>query len=193
MEQMDERSAPATAAEGVSYFAMPGVEGQWFRCGPFRATLSTTACARRWREAQTAVKVEAERLERCRVCLLGSVHAGERGGFRSPLFHAEICPRCGRGGTRIVKNRLCISCTNRTYEFVKNKNGKGTPVTFRLEPRRIGVIVHYGGPNARLMEVMEPHSTDTEEVVAQTLRTMEGRIAFTRVITRPRVTAEADP
>jgi hypothetical protein len=63
-------------------------------------------------------------------------------------------------------------------EFRKGRNGKGTAPTVRLEPRRVGVIVGFGTPDARLVEVREELTADAEELVTQVLRTTEGRVAF---------------
>jgi hypothetical protein len=38
----------------VAYHSIEEARGKFFRCEAYRATLSTDACARRWKEAQAA-------------------------------------------------------------------------------------------------------------------------------------------
>jgi hypothetical protein len=91
---------------GVRFVSMEGSTRQFFRCEPYRATLATTACAERWRQAQRAVGHDADRFEKCRGCRVGAAMAGERHVHRSAIFDLGICPRCRRGGSRMIGGRV---------------------------------------------------------------------------------------
>src|SRR6266481_2000895 len=125
-------SQPTVAADthraaGISYSEIPGAPGQFFTCAAYRAKLSTSACARRWRQAQTARGYAADQIEKCRGCPIGAQHAGEKTVRYSMLFDSPICPRWGRGSTRrLVGGHRCISCFNREREYIRGKNAKGS-------------------------------------------------------------------
>jgi hypothetical protein len=165
---------------GVSYVNMEGSTRQFFRCDAYRATMSTTACATRWRQAQHATNYEAERLLKCRDCAIGASHAGERQVHRSKLFGAQICPRTRRWASRMISNRLGISSYNRAREVALGRNSKNTRPMLILEPRRLGVIVGYGSPEQRYVELRDDITLDTLELAVQTLRVANGRVAFCR-------------
>jgi hypothetical protein len=99
------------AALGVAYSTIDGAPGRFFRCQPYHATLSTKACASRWRIAQRATGLAAARFERCRTCPVGAIHAGETIVYYSPLYGKPVCSRCGRSSLRrmILGATLCIS------------------------------------------------------------------------------------
>jgi hypothetical protein len=103
--------------------------------------MSTTARAERRRRAQHATDYEAERLLKCRDCAIGAARAGERQVHRSKLFGLKICPRCRRGGARMIGGRLCASDWNREREVRIGRNAKNTRPQLVLEPRRLGVII----------------------------------------------------
>jgi hypothetical protein len=85
---------------------------------PATAHMAGTARAGdHWRLAQRAMSCEADRFEKCRDCRIGAAHAGERHIHRSAIFDMAICPRCRRGGARMIGGRLCVSCYNREREF----------------------------------------------------------------------------
>ncbi len=161
----------------VEYFAIEGAPGQFFHCRPYSARLSTTACARRWREAQRATGQEAFRFEKCRGCPIGAAHAGEKLVQYSSLFGSDICPRCGVGsGRRLIGGSRCISCYNREREFIRGKNAKGRrPVNIqRLDRRSIRYAVN--GDRIRVLTV--EHSADTTELMITALRKTRGQIRF---------------
>jgi hypothetical protein len=163
---------------GVRYVAMEGSTRQFFRCEPYRATLATTACAERWRQAQRAVGHEADRFEKCRDCRVGATMAGERHVHRSAIFNLGICPRCRRGGARMIGGRLCVSDYNRAREFKIGKNAKNTKPQLVLESRRLGVILAYGDADQRYVELRDDLTRDTVEMALQVLATVSGRVAF---------------
>ena len=163
-------------APGVTYSTIDGAPGRFFRCQPYRATLSTTACADRWRTAQRATGITAARFEKCQRCPIGAAHAGEGAVHYSSLFGRPICCRCGKGSTRrlILRGTLCISCVNRQYEFVRGKNAKGNPPKIRLERRTLRYAIEGAGVETLTLE----HSVDLAEVMITVLRKTRGRIAF---------------
>lgn len=175
---------------GVAYSRVEGFDADLFRCDAWRATLSTAACSRRWRDAQAAKGDAAIDLQRCRNCVIGAAHAGERAVYRSEFYGRPICPRCRRGTLRrMPHNRWCISCANRHYELIKGRNAKGTrPVKIgTLYPRRLRYEV--ATPDARTALVNRPTDlvVDMAEGVLQILRTVQGQVRFGFVGVSPHV------
>ena len=122
-------------AAGIAYFALPGMVQKFFRCTRRSATLRPAACAANWEKAQAARHGAGGPAEACRACPIGAAHAGKVVVYRNPLFGTDLCPRCRRGGSRIVGNRLCISCYNRERELRVGRNAKGTaPRKLHLRP-----------------------------------------------------------
>jgi hypothetical protein len=173
-------------APGVSYLHMEGTPKLFFRCTALRSTLSTAACAQNWRRAQHLHERDIAALHHCRDCAIGAAHAGEKFVARSKIFGTDFCPRCRRGGARIIGNRRCVSCANRDYEVAKGKNAKGTAPLLRLDPRRLGVMVD--GVRVDLRDTM---TIDMVEMVIQTLRTVPGKLVFARGRLGPTITAAA--
>jgi hypothetical protein len=162
-------------APGITYFSIDGAPHQFFRCEPFRATLSTKACGDRFRQAQTAKGADGERFEKCRSCPIGAAHAGVQHVYRSPIFGLSICPRSRRWASRLIHGRLGVGAYNRTLEVVKGRNAKGRPPELVLEPRRIALTL-----NGERIELRDALTHDTVEMVVAVLRTVPGRIIFTR-------------
>jgi hypothetical protein len=176
----------------ATYFAVEGCAGKkFFKCAPLAATISTTTCESNWRKAQTLTPDAATPIQRCVACPLGAKHCGTEIVHRSALFATTVCPRCRRGGARMIAGRLCISCQNRAYEYRKGRNGKGSRPALTLDPRRVGVVVGYGGTEQRYVELRDDLTKDQLELVVQALRITPGRIAFQRPRGRPPIsTAE---
>jgi hypothetical protein len=163
-------------AHGVDYRAIPGAPAPSFECVRYRAQLLTTACSKRWRQAQTAKGFAADAIERCRGCPIGAQHAGEKIVRYSSLFGKDICSRCGRGsGRRLIGGTRCVSCANRQYESIKGRNRKGTrPTMAPLEKRTISYVIEGGG----VEELTIQHSRDMVELMMATLRNRRGRPYF---------------
>jgi hypothetical protein len=175
----DTAELAAPTAHGVIYSPIDGAPGlQFFDCQPYRARLTTKSCASRWRTAQRATGMAAARLEKCRTCPIGAAHAGEAVTYFSPLFGRPICCRCGKVSMRrmILRGRLCISCVNRQYEFIRGRNAKGNPPKnlAPLNRRTIRYAVEGGGVETMTLE----HSADLAELMVGVLRKTRGRISF---------------
>jgi hypothetical protein len=175
-------------ATGVAYVEAHGLA--MFRCEPFRANLTMRGCGQRWLEAQSATGHAAERYETCRGCPIGAAHAGYDFVRYSPLYGAPICPRCrnekvdakkaggtiNRGGLRMIGNRLCVSCYNRSNELRKGRNARGNLPVELMErtPRPIEFRLTVNG----VARVARDSGVDTFEPMVQVLRTTKGEISF---------------
>jgi hypothetical protein len=172
----EEAQADIGRAPGVEYKTIPGCEREFFRCDRHAATLSTAACTAMYREANhTDVGQLGNRLFRCRSCPIGASHAREEVAIFSALFGSDICPRCGKGTTRMIQGRICVSCRNREYELLRGRNAKGTaPVKLRpLFPINLKFMV-----NGKQRTYYAPMATDITETMVQVLRLTKGRITF---------------
>jgi len=149
---------------------MPGV--QMFRCERLRATLSVKSCAGMWRGGN---REGVERLERCKACPIGAVHAGETAASMSPLMGQCICARCHRGATRLVGKHLDVSCWNRQREYIIGKNSKGTAPT-KMAPLERRRMRYFAGSDP--VELVLDHSRDTMELVVTALRDSRKAVTF---------------
>lgn len=165
---------PVRQLPGVSYRSVAGLNRPVFDCGPHRAVLTTTTCARMWRQAQSATRSEERHLA-CRACPIGAGHAGETSVFYSRLYGTMICPRCGKGTTRMIRDRVCVSCRNREYEWNRGFNAKGAPITEMRPLRPAELRYSIDGRPARFRTQL---AVDTTEVVAHLLRTTRGKLSF---------------
>jgi hypothetical protein len=172
-----------TAAPALHYSTIEGSNLRFFRCLPYRATLSTKSCAERWNRAQRTKEYDADRFEKCRGCTLGAVHAGKPMVHYSGLYEKSICPRCRKFTNRMLGGTRCVSCYNREREFLSGKNAKGTAVSFRFDPRRIGVVI-----DGARVEIREGHTGDAIELALGVLRIAPGKIVFTRARSGPAIT-----
>lgn len=138
-------SAMQTPAPEVEYHVI--VDGQMhFRCERLRAVIGIHECVQRWRGASHR---QSERLILCRRCPIGAAHArpdpacaGERPAATQSAVRAELCLRCGRPASRLIRGELCPSCSNREAEWRRGANGRGSKPTKYIVPRRwrVGVI-----------------------------------------------------
>lgn len=157
----------------VEYFKIAEVPGQqFFRCDRYRATLSTTACSKMWREANHQ-NVEAR--YRCKTCPVGALHAGETSASMSPLMGSLICPRCHRGALRLIGKHLCVSCYNRQREFIVGHNAKGTAPS-KMAPLHARCLRYWSG-NV-LLKLHLDHSADHVELMVAALRNSKNRVRF---------------
>jgi hypothetical protein len=170
-------AATVHLADGVEYETTPGAPAPSFGCVPYRARLLTTACSKRWRQAQVATGWAAEQIERCRGCAIGAAHAGEKTVRYSTLYDSPICPRCGRGSARrLVGGNRCISCFNREREYIRGKNAKGSKPVHAIPLHRR--TVRYAVEGGDVQDLTIPHSRDLVELMLTVLRTKRGRPSF---------------
>jgi hypothetical protein len=157
----------------VEYFKIEEVpDQQYFRCDRYKASLSVSACAKMWKEANHE-NVEAR--YRCKTCPLGAVHAGETAASMSPLLGKSICARCHGQTARLIGKHICVSCYNRQREWIIGKNAKGTrPLKIgRLDPRTLRYFS--GGQTAVLHAAL---SATMDELIIAALRDSKNRVRF---------------
>ncbi len=131
---------------------LPGA--MFFDCQRISATLRPEHCASRHKEACKASRYEtgdvqdvAKSFSACRSCPIGARHAagntdgGEEVEIGVAPLPTNVCARCSRGGMRLIKRRLCVSCYNREREANIGVNARGTkPVDFKpLFARYVGI------------------------------------------------------
>lgn len=115
-----------TAAPEIRYFRpeyAPDIE--LFECTRLHASMTIQACARRWLTREYP----------CVSCEIGEWHAAQLGLHRriqASMPTPAPCLRCGRGTLKRVGGTLCISCWNRTREWVLGRNRKGGRPTIAL-------------------------------------------------------------
>lgn len=123
-----------------------------------------------------AMEARASLTNTCRSCAIGAAHAGADHVHHSKLFGTSICPACRTGATRMIGNKVCVSCYNRRRELRAGKNARGNapielmqrpvhPIEFRMavdgRPRRV---------RAQGADLLEP--------MIQALRLTKGELAF---------------
>lgn len=154
-----------TTPPAVVYFQIAGAPGEYFQCQPMRATLSQRACAQMYAAEKSARAGSMH--AHCRGCAVGALHAGERAP--TPLFGALICPRCARGALRLVRG-VCVSCINRQYEVVHNRNARGgAGPSLQLATLRMLLLEDDGG----VLQARTGLSSGRLEVIWRALRTRE--------------------
>jgi len=171
---------------GIAYFELPGFAQKLFRCTRRAAALRPAACAANWEKAQELRNGAGGTAEVCRACPVGAAHAGKAVSYRNPLFGIDLCPRCRRGGMRVVGNRLCISCYNREREVRIGRNRKGTvPHKLELRPCKIGVILDAGTAAERRVIFESAAARDERELEIVVLRVTAGHVQFFEVSGAP--------
>lgn len=172
--------------EGVSYTSYDMAPGLlMFSCVRLGAVMSTGGCEKRWREAQAPSKrrildkdgndLSPQGLDICRRCPVGAVHSGETPVHFSRLFGSDICPRCRKGATRMIGDRVCVNCYNRERERMAGRNARGNAPS-RLVPLRTvqyRVMVNGGSHLVRADRVV-----DMLEPMVQTFRKASGEPTF---------------
>lgn len=157
----------------VDYVEMPEMPGvPMFKCERLRATLAVSSCANMWRGGN---RDGIERLDRCKACPIGAVHAGETAASMSPMMGQCICARCHRGATRLVGKALCVSCYNRQREWLIGANSKGTAPT-KMAPLSRRRIRFLSGSDP--VNLVLDNSRDTMELVVTALRDSKKRVTF---------------
>jgi hypothetical protein len=112
-------------------------ETELFTCPKHVGNLRLTpgACAGMWRRGRRAGQYDLARI--CRGCPIGAGHAGidpaniEAEVLADQVATATSCIRCGRPAKRLIGLTICVSCSNRSLEWLKGENRRGTfPHTF---------------------------------------------------------------
>lgn len=157
----------------VEYFERPEIPGvAAFRCEKLMATLSVASCAKMWRQANHE---NVERLDRCKTCPIGAVHAGETAASMSPFMGQVICGRCQSRPTRLIGKHLCVSCYNRQREYVIGKNSKGSAPS-KMRPLARRTVRYFAADEVRTLTL--DHSADTVELMVAVLRDQKKRVVF---------------
>lgn len=169
---------PPNDVPDLAYGEDPAAPGlKFFHCERIKVTLSQGGCGRRWAKAQTAHTADAEEAyAACRSCALGAAHAGREYVHYSSYYRVSICPRCRKGTTRMIRNRVCVTCRNREYEVRDGRNARGNVPVKLLEkaPHLLEFRVKVDErPHRERM-----HGIDLFEGVLQTLRTTRGAVEF---------------
>jgi len=170
--------AAAPEADGVTYTENPLAPGlRFFTCQPYRTTLSSAACAKRFERAQTAYGEALWEFANCRACSTGAAHAGRGVVYFGRWYDTSLCARCGAGGRRIIAKRLCVSCYNRAREMKIGRNGRGNKPVELLQnpPRMVELLVEINGEARR---ICDRNSSGTTETMIQFLRANTGRASF---------------
>jgi len=164
-------------AEGVTYKEMAGCARTFFRCDAYAATLSVEACSGRFVTAQTAKDEALEPLAYCRSCRIGAAHRGVDVPIFASNYESMICPRCGKGTTRMIGNRRCVSCYNREREIKVGRDRRGKPPITVPVPVSHAIQTVIDGA----LRVFRDNAINTGEMVAHILRTIPGAIYFTKL------------
>lgn len=92
--------------------------------------LTPGACASSWKFAKTLPADSSLSATKCKGCHVGARNAGERVEESLEVDQLDkLCARCGRGAKKMVYGKICVSCANRQYEFIKGKNARGNRPT----------------------------------------------------------------
>ncbi|UIS74683.1 hypothetical protein [Morganella phage Mecenats66] len=106
----------------MKYFKIDGFKGKVFFCQRLNATLSPESCSRMFCQAKGIDQPETS-IAACKGCPIGAEHSGSR--VVTEVIPKNICIRCFKASSRIVKSMLCVSCANRQYEYLKGRNSQG--------------------------------------------------------------------
>lgn len=167
---------PAVSESVLEYFeldVLPGVKH--FTCDRYKATLSVESCAEKFRLANSSDAFG--RHAHCRLCTIGAAHNGAGPNLNlGTLKGSRTCSRCHRQNGRLIGKRLCVSCMNRQYESIKNRNAKGTAPIKHPPLHRLAIGYIAGG-------VLKTHTVeravDTTELIVDCLRDSEHSPGFT--------------
>lgn len=106
----------------MKYFKIEGFTGELFNCDKLQASLSPNSCSVRWLKANKNYQGD-DNLSVCVNCPIGAMHSGIN--INKIRVILNICSRCQKETKRLVKHKLCVSCANRQYEYIKGRNRHG--------------------------------------------------------------------
>lgn len=92
-----------------------------FYCEKLSATLQVVTCVKRFKSGNFIT---------CRGCELGACHAGEK---KPSIDLSHTCSRCLRTVSRLIYDKLCVSCCNRQLEVYKGADRRGKPPKLKIE------------------------------------------------------------
>lgn len=171
----------------MEYFTYPELPDRLiFQCSRHKAALQVEACKGMWTEANG--RTPPDRLALCRNCPLGAQHAGLQSFQVSKLKGTGICSRCHRGGMRLVRQDICVSCWNREREVLVGRNAKGKPPKHHQPVDRRTIRILNG---EEIILVERPHSTSTDELIVAALRDSTRQVFFGFQSKRPPAAAQA--
>jgi hypothetical protein len=175
-------SAPAL----LRYFehdCLPGI--RHFHCEPMRASLSTDACARRWREAnakrhgsggiQVAMKDSDKSCALCKGCRIGAMHAGADKANLHAIHVTNTCARCLKPAPRLINKHLCVSCYNRSREYLLGRNSRGNKPVMH-PPLSSHSVSYMAGGELRIRTI--ELAAERREVIAAVLRDEHDAVTF---------------
>lgn len=152
--------------EPIRYFEIPEMPGKpMFQCEKRRASLLTTSCSKMWAEGNR--KGSDDRFWLCKGCSIGAHHAGVGDSTLSPIYAAPVCARCGVGATRLIHGHLCVSCYNRSLEYLKGRNARGNAPVTHPKLHRLKIRYMAGG---RVKSLEKPNVVSCLELVVAVLR-----------------------
>lgn len=98
-----------------------------FDCTRMNLRLTEYGCAKLYRSTLKKAPQPYEGRHHCVACVTGAQHAGVTLSVVNAVVEAlrPICPRCTRPTSRMIRNRLCVSCYNRDREVARGTNAKG--------------------------------------------------------------------
>ena len=151
------------------------------QCERRELTLTHRGCGRLWEAAQAkhaAKKLQPwEGIVTCRTCPVGARNAGRQAEavFVPAAILAAYCPRCSRPASRLINERLCVSCYNRDREALVGRDAKGNRPALcdRVHDARFVVI-----GDGRDREVSVCRVLDAAEAMRRVARDAKAPILF---------------
>ncbi|CAE6724957.1 hypothetical protein [Paraburkholderia nemoris] len=167
-----ERAVSESVLEYFELDVLPGVKH--FTCNRYKATLSVESCADKFK---LSISGDAfGRHAHCRLCPIGAAHSGAGPDLNLGTLKGGLtCSRCHRLNGRLIRKRMCISCQNREYEYIKQRNAKGTKPLRHPSLHRL-TIGYMAGGKVRTHAV--ERAIDMTELIVDVLRDSEHSPSF---------------
>jgi hypothetical protein len=140
--------------------------------------VNVKGCSRRWTDAQEAEGERADAFGPCRGCAMGAALAGREAVSYSGIYGKQICPRCGKGTTRMIGGSRCVSCYNREAEMRKGRKACGNLPTTLMRDRNYRKVSFRLIVEGMPRRITAPSAASTMEPVLRSMRTVKGDLAF---------------